>query len=97
MKHLAIACAFLLGGCVTTTKISQITPQDVQGAVTKACGYVVPIAELASLIAATPVISTAGSLATSICSAQVLVTPGARPGAKTVKLNGVVLHMRKQP
>lgn len=88
-------CATNGTGVVIPPVLSDPTVQAdisaIKGAVQKACGYSVPVADIASIIGTfVPGVELVGSVTTAICKAVTAL--GVRRGEVAPQVNGVILH-----
>lgn len=92
---MVVAAAMGLGGCATTGSLTSTQVTDeinlIKSDVKAACGYVVPLADVAAIVNTfLPGASIVGTITTQICSAVTAL--GVRRGVSLPQVNGVVLH-----
>ncbi len=87
-----------MGACVVPITVSSgALPENVQHAVDAACGIIVPLSDIANILAAgTSVVGALGSAeswATLICNSFAHPVAANRRGTRiTTRVNGVVIH-----
>ncbi len=95
MRSMIIALlgfGLLLAGC---DQLGKITPESIAAEITKDCGIVVTIADIAALISANPTAAGIAAIAKTVCGAfhaQTVAGKAGLPKGGVLNVNGVDVH-----